>query len=174
MNNLSKILLFDIDWTLLRGTGKVFVNGHREALENILGITLKDDFDITPHEGKTGSRFFIDIAEERGVDRAVTREALPQLAQYLATFCEEHRDELGVERLPHVQEALEGLGAGFGLGILTGNFRDVALLKLRLAELEHYFAFGAYGDISEIRSDLVEHALSQAGELYEQDFLPSA
>ena len=65
------------------------------------------------------------------------------------------------------------MGAGFGLGILTGNFRDVALLKLRLAELEHYFAFGAYGDISEIRSDLVEHALSQAGELYEQDFLPS-
>lgn len=167
MTTPHNILLFDIDWTLLQGTGKAFIESHRKALKEILGVTLEPGFDITPHEGKTGSQFFIDIAQERGIDPNITKENLPALSQYIVDYCKRHKRELDIKILPSVREALEGLTLhGFGLGIVTGNFADVAHLKLQLAGIDKYFDFGAYGDESETRSDLVDNAIARAGKLY--------
>lgn len=167
----NKILLFDIDWTLLKGTGKVFIDGHRQALREILGVNLESDFDITPHEGKTAAGFFVDLAEERGVDRSITRAKLPEIIKFLADFCRGNQEGLNIEILPSAKEAVEGLTkAGFGMGLVTGNPAPVAFLKLELVGLDKYFTFGGFGDESETRSDLVDKAIERAEEQYKRHF----
>lgn len=167
----DKILLFDIDWTLLKGTGKVFIDGHRQALREILGVSLEPDFDITPHEGKTAAGFFIDLASARGVNREVTRTKLPEITKFLTDFCRIHKNELNIEILPFSKEAIEGLSqSGFGMGLVTGNTAPVASLKLELVGLDKYFTFGGFGDESERRADLVNNAIERAEEQYGGQF----
>lgn len=171
MTTPDKILLFDIDWTLLKGTGKVFIEGHRQALKRILGIDLEPDFDITPHEGKTAAGFFVDLATERGIDPEITRNHLKEIVNFLADFCRIHRRELAIEILPFAAEAVKGLkGSGFGLGLVTGNPESVARLKLDLVGLNDYFTFGGFGDESENRVDLVNNALKRAGERFDRHY----
>jgi len=32
------------------------------------------------------------------------------------------------------------------LGLITGNLKEIAMAKLKLAGIEHYFSFGGFGD----------------------------
>ena len=43
---------------------------------------------------------------------------------------------------------------GVILGLLTGNVREIAFLKLEAAGLGEYFEFGGFGEESEVRSHL--------------------
>jgi phosphoglycolate phosphatase-like HAD superfamily hydrolase len=55
-------------------------------------------------------------------------------------------------------------------GVLTGNVRRGAQTKLAHHGLWDFFAFGAYGDDSEIRDELGPHALRRAREHCGVDF----
>jgi phosphoglycolate phosphatase-like HAD superfamily hydrolase len=48
------------------------------------------------------------------------------------------------------------------LGLLTGNFREGARIKLEHFDLWRYFKCGAFGDDSADRNDLVPFALTRA------------
>jgi len=56
--------------------------------------------------------------------------------------------------------------------VLTGNIRPLAVLKLERAGLgEHLdLAAGAYGDVHEVRAELVTAARAAASQLYGTDF----
>ncbi len=167
MTTPNKFALFDIDYTLTRGGGTTFIEGHRVALREVLEVDLPADFDLTPHEGKTAAGFFVDVAEELGVEREKTIKNLGSLETTLTKFCLKHADELGVVPMPGVEKCLGAMQEeGVGLGILTGNFKGIAHLKLRLGGIDDYFSFGAYGDVSENRVDLVTAAEREASEVY--------
>lgn len=65
--------------------------------------------------------------------------------------------------LPGVLNLLESLSdAPFRLGIITGNARAAANLKLQRFGLDHYFEFGGFGDDSANRDDVAAQAVEAA------------
>ena len=74
--------------------------------------------------------------------------------------------------LPGVREILRAATAhgGFAQGLLTGNMRRGAQVKLAHHGLWEQFAFGAFADDSEHRNDLGPHAVRRALERHGVNF----
>jgi phosphoglycolate phosphatase-like HAD superfamily hydrolase len=151
------VLLFDIDGTLLvsGGAGKA-------ALE----AALAAEFGITELRGQ--------VAFSGRTDRAIIRDlfALHDVADTPANLRRVLTAYLGhlpasLHRhpgrvLPGIAVLLEQLTVrpGVALGLLTGNVREGARLKLGHYGLTHHFAFGGYGDDHLERDDVAHEALA--------------
>jgi phosphoglycolate phosphatase-like HAD superfamily hydrolase len=78
-----------------------------------------------------------------------------------------------VHALPGAAAAIEALAAaGVRQSVLTGNIRPLAELKLGLAGLGKHLdlGVGAYGDVHEVRAELVAVARRAAAAAYGLDF----
>jgi len=58
------------------------------------------------------------------------------------------------------------------LGLLTGNFREAAYLKLQQYGLHHYFDFGGFGDLHTGRNEVAREALRRVHSRLGIDFDP--
>ena len=69
----------------------------------------------------------------------------------------------GMRLCPGIQILLDSLvdRPEFILGLLTGNWRTSAYLKLRHFGIDRYFTLGAFADDSALREDLVPSALDR-------------
>jgi len=173
MNTIRKLLLFDIDGTLVLtgGAGIRAMNraceelvGHGQALANI------------PVAGRTDRIILTDVVTQAG--HTLDDGLLDRLRdRYIANLREE------IER-PGRSQSFESLGARGGLkavmpgvrelldrleqrddafvGLLTGNFAAGARIKLEHFDLWRYFRCGAFGDDSADRNDLVPFAVERA------------
>ncbi len=68
---------------------------------------------------------------------------------------------------PGITNALRSLSSGGScrLGLLTGNIREGAMLKLKAFRLDTFFEAGAYGDDSEDRNKLLPMAVDKLNKL---------
>ncbi len=164
------LLLWDIDGTLIASGGAGMT-----ALERALKIDL----------GREGSLADIDFAgrTDTWIMREVFRKfSLPETEENFARFFHGYLRELPAALqnprarvLPGVREILPAVAAhgGFAQGLLTGNKRAGAQAKLAHHGLWGHFAFGAFGDDSEVRNDLGPHALRRARAAHGRDFAPA-
>ncbi len=168
---MKHLILFDVDGTLLRcgrQVGYMFV----EALKEVFGgYGRLEDFSFA---GRTDSSIVLDLvrATGRGDD-----EILPQLPAMRELYLDKLERGLRRDRmrlLPGVQDLLERLSAHDDvlIGLLTGNWRGGAKIKLGRFDLNRYFAFGAFGDDGVDRCDLVPVALRRAAEVRGEPFEP--
>jgi phosphoglycolate phosphatase-like HAD superfamily hydrolase len=157
----AKLLLFDIDGTLLRGYGA----GGRallRAAEAVLGPGIRGA--QINFGGALDPWIFAQLA--RIVGRELDRELHSRLrAHYAELLVEELRTaERRLEALPGVHSVLEHLRGEprVTLGLLTGNYAETGALKLRAAGIDpDWFPVQAWGDMAEARPLLVPHALRQ-------------
>lgn len=153
------ICLFDIDGTLLNTGG-----AGQAAMETV----LKAEFGITaPTEG---------IPTAGRTDRAITRDLIRYhglaeneeiWTQFLKAYLSELPKELARRTglvLPGVAALLDHLSnrGDMVLGLLTGNYREGAYLKLKHFALDHHFPFGGFGDLHFERDDVAREALAEA------------
>lgn len=159
---MPKLVLFDIDGTLVL-TGGAGLRAMNRAGETLLGVPRI--LDGVPIAGRTDWIIFHDALQKIG--RNLDRELFERLrAEHVANL----RDEIlapgeGVKAvMPGIPELLDALDShgGVHLGLLTGNFRDAAQIKLEHFDLWRYFSFGAFGDDSPDRNALVPFALERA------------
>jgi HAD superfamily hydrolase (TIGR01549 family) len=160
-----KILLFDIDGTLIHSGGSG-VHGMNLAFEEISGIPnalhgiglagrtdeliLQDALDKHALQWRAEqveqfkTRYYIHLAEDMQKPRDKRRlmPGFPELLDHL-------------HALPHVH-----------LGLLTGNWKTAAEIKLAHFGLWKYFDFGAFADDESDRNKLVPHALRRAQEQF--------
>ena len=83
----------------------------------------------------------------------------------------------GSGRWPRASDAIAALASsGIRQSVLTGNIRPLAALKLRLAGLGDHLDLdvGAYGDVHEVRAELVAVARHAARQAYGTDFSGSS
>ncbi len=170
MRNVSSkrtILLWDIDGTLIVSGG---------AGARALTVALREIFNLE------GSLDDIDFAGR--TDRWILRQIFHKFSisaseanftRYLDAYLKVLPVELanpGARVLPGVHAILAAANeAGiFAQGLLTGNVRRGALAKLAHHGLWDHFAFGAFGDDSELRNELGPHALRRAREHTACDF----
>ena len=158
----SKILLFDIDGTLLL-SGRAGYRALTSAFEELFGVA--GGFDHVPVAGMT--------------DRLILTEALKQAevtadpaqrVRFHRRYCELFADEIhfpGPRKglMPGVLALLERLSHcdQVRCGLVTGNFAEPAQIKLEHFNLWRFFTFGAYGDDAPVRDDLVPIAVERAG-----------
>ena len=155
-----KILLFDIDGTLI-STGGAGLAALRAAFTELFGVA--DPHDV-PVSGRTDRGIARELFQLHGIeDSAENWERFR--AAYLAHLRQQLPQRPG-RLLPGVAELLAGLAGRERVlvGLLTGNTRDGARLKLEYFSIHEHFAFGGFGDRHANRDDVAAEALAAARE----------
>jgi phosphoglycolate phosphatase-like HAD superfamily hydrolase len=147
--------LFDIDGTLLSsgGAGKAAVEA---ALCEEFAVELRVQ---VPYSGRTDRAIIRELFHQVGI--AETPENLQKLlAGYLRRLPESLRRHNG-RILPGIAALLQHLKQlpGVALGLLTGNVRQGAKVKLGHFGLYEHFRFGGFGDEHFDRDDVAREAL---------------
>jgi phosphoglycolate phosphatase-like HAD superfamily hydrolase len=165
----TKLVLFDIDQTILHSGG---------AGEKALTRALRDRFGLEETlanieiAGKTDIWIAHRIFEAHGI------EPHPEnVGRFLEGYLGHLKGELALNdgRLlpgfPRILEALSRL-PNVAIGLLTGNLRRGAELKLKHYGVMEHFAFGAFADDSHDRNKLGPFARERAREAHGVDFAP--
>lgn len=165
---MKKLILFDIDGTLLSTNGAAR-RAFERALLDVYGTA--GPIDSLPFDGKTDPQIARELMSAAGLADAEIDANLPHLYRhYLDNMAREVAQPGHVTHVyAGVREILAALQPRTDVlvGLLTGNIAEGANLKLRSATLDHHFEFGAFGSDSERRHDLpaiaVERALQRTG-----------
>jgi len=160
----SALVLFDIDGTILLTAG-----AGRRAITAALAdeVNVNEAFERVRFDGKTDPQIVAELLEATGHTGAGDEAFIQQLcSRYLALLAEELRHPRSLTTLmPGIQELLVALeeAPDVVLGLLTGNMREGAGLKLAAAGIEPArFRVGAYGSDSSHRPDLPAIAARRA------------
>ena len=151
-------ILFDIDGTLLhaRGVGR---GAFDRAFRAADGVAYPDMASIS-FIGATDLGVVRAMAEQCGVPSTPAREE--HFAFLLAHHLEEGLTATPPHVYPGVPELLRALTArGMALGLVTGNVRATAWMKVRHAGVDDCFTFGGYGDEDPDRNTITRLALSR-------------
>jgi phosphoglycolate phosphatase len=183
MNTIRKLILFDIDGTLVL-TGGAGIRAMNRACEELVGHPLA--LDGIPVAGRTDRIILTDVVARAG--HALDDGLLDRLREgYIAKLKEEIErpgrtqsfESLGARGglkavMPGIRELLDALERrdDVFLGLLTGNFEAGARIKLAHFDLWRYFRCGAYGDDAADRNELVPFALARARQAGLPDIAP--
>ncbi len=158
-----RLILFDVDGTLVR-CGTQVRPLLAEALGEVYGVTdglAVEGFDFS---GKTDQQIVLELLELAGLERRPAAAGLPRLRDAYLQRLEARLDPAGMTVLPGVAELLAELHGDprVVLGLVTGNWRRGAEIKLSRFGLERFFPFGAFGDDGVERRELPPVALERA------------
>jgi phosphoglycolate phosphatase len=167
-----KVALFDIDGTLLHAHGA----GRRALSRALAAETGIQDLDRGYlFDGKTDPQIIRDLLQRAG--RHDSPERVTSVCRrYVTLLVEELPRGPAPEALPGVPRLLDALEreSGVLLGLLTGNLRDGARLKLEAAGIGHArFRVGAYGSDALERGDLPSFARERATAVLGREVLAS-
>lgn len=162
--DMKRLVLFDIDGTLLTSDGAPRRAFHRALLEvyGTAGPIATHAFD-----GKTDPQIARELLTHAGLPSPAVDRGLPALwGAYLRELSTEfarasHRTTV----LPGIRvllDALEARGSDVVLGLLTGNIEQGATLKLASADIRTAFPIGAFGSDCEHRDGLPPVAVARA------------
>jgi len=163
------LVLWDVDYTLLSAGGL----GNRLYEAVFKDLFGRDLTSIAPKPGRTDRAILLDTLALAGVaePRAHVDDFLAALARHVAKV--DGSAAAYVHALPGAAAAIASLaGAGLRQSVLTGNIRPLAAFKLAAAGLGEHLDLdvGAYGDVHEVRAELVPVARRAARAAYGTDF----
>ncbi len=147
------LVLFDIDGTLLLSQ-HAGVHGMHDATRELYGETFT--FDGVEVAGRIDPQIWHDVALANGIDDPTAHHDRFR-ASYAEHLARRLKANNTVVVLPGVAPLLEELGAvdGLTLGLLTGNYRETGLLKIKAAGLDpEIFAVAAWGSDGRTLQDL--------------------
>lgn len=164
---ISKFVLFDIDGTLIDPGGA----GRRSLSKAFCQMfSIRDAFAGIAMAGKTDIQI---IREGLSVHRLSSCDGV--LASIVSQYITNLRILIHNKRnhiKPGVVELLSALKTtdSYCLGLLTGNIKQGAQIKLGAFHLNKYFPIGAFGDDSEDRNGLLPIAVEKLREMKNIDF----
>jgi len=155
-----KLLLFDIDGTLLRAEDATH-KAMDKAFHDIFGnkAATKDISFV----GRTDPELFQDAAEKILGRRLNDEEYAALVKTYLKLLPEELK-QCPFHLMPGVKELLPVLAGREEvlLGLETGNLEPSAYMKLKRGDIAQYFLFGGFGSDSEDRTELILKAIQRS------------
>jgi phosphoglycolate phosphatase-like HAD superfamily hydrolase len=168
---LRRLLLFDIDGTLVRGGPAK--TAFREAMVETFGTA--GSIEAHPFGGKTDPQIARELLRGIGMDDRAIDAGLSALWERYLELLEERLPALPMTLLPGVAGLFDALAGmrDVGLGLVTGNIVRGAELKLGSAGLLGYFRVGGFGSDHENRDELPAVALLRAREAWGVAFHPS-
>jgi phosphoglycolate phosphatase len=166
-NGNKRLLLFDIDGTLV-STGGAGVVALKRVIEKRYGV--QDDLHDVEIAGRTDSGIAASILKKYGVSET-TGNVSDFLDEYVG-FLRQSLSTTEGQILPGMLEILNQMKAKPDrvLGLLTGNVKRGAELKLQHYGLWDFFEFGAFADDHHDRNYLGEFARKRAQEKHGHAF----
>jgi phosphoglycolate phosphatase len=162
----KKVLLFDIDGTLLDPSGEGRICLER-ALLDVYGCAGPiDTFDMA---GKTDWQIVTDLMVAAGLDLEVIEARRLDAFHAYAQHVHMAAPTLKMRRLPGVTKLLSRLhnDPAFFLGLVTGNVREAVPYKLRAVGIDPaLFKFGAFGSEHRDRNTLPALALYRLHQMF--------
>jgi phosphoglycolate phosphatase len=163
-------LLFDIDGTLLlsqRAGGRAI----DAVFERVFGRPRSIELRL---HGRTDRGILTELFTAEG--RELTDADFNFFISNYLHELEQNLQQQPATVLPGVTELLPWLAGhpGVALGLLTGNVHQGARTKLRHTQLEHYFAFGGYGDQHAHRDDVAREAAASAHTHLQHRYCPAS
>lgn len=162
---MQKLLLFDIDGTLIRsnGAGRLTL---AYALEKLFGTAGPlEEYNMS---GKTDPRIITDLLTATGISPKEVNKHLPAIYELMAEHGQKIFKEKEITACAGVPELLARLVArdDVVMGLLTGNSQLTAPLKLAAAGIDPLqFKVGAYGSDAMDRNELPVIGISRANQL---------
>lgn len=159
----KKLVLFDIDGTLLRVRGI-----SRQSLIDALREVFGTEGSASTHNfaGKLDSVIIKEVMRTVGLSDAEIEKGFQEAKRrYIYNF-KQHAQREHIEVMTGIYELVEKLAQDerIVLSLLTGNFEESGRHKLALLNLNDYFAFGAFADDAETRNALPAIAVQRAFE----------
>ncbi len=158
---LKKLVLFDIDGTLLK-VGSVNRRILVDALREVYGTP--GSAESHNFAGKMDSVIIFEVLRNAGLpDEEIAALFDKARETYIEMFRSNTRPS-DVTLLAGVRELLEELSGmpELFLGLLTGNFEESGRHKLELPGINHFFPFGAFADDGRHRNELPPAAVEKA------------
>jgi phosphoglycolate phosphatase len=163
------LALFDIDGTLVKGASGEHAVALRQALKNVHGVDVEGIRVTGTAAGRTDgeiARLYLleaGVSAERIDERAA--DVQDECCRLYASLCPSDLADMVVDGIPELLASLSGRD-DIQLSLVTGNFEQVARLKLKAAGIGHWFAYdqGGFGSDSEDRTMLPPIARRRAGE----------
>ncbi|HJP74309.1 MAG TPA: haloacid dehalogenase-like hydrolase [Pseudonocardiaceae bacterium] len=173
MTDSRALVFWDIDLTLIDAR-RIGASWFRTALTEVTGEQLTE---IPSFAGRTDR--WITAEMLRRIGRAATEDEIDAVQRAVIALADrQHPDiaEVAVE-LPGVSAALRAIAGlpGVVQSLVTGNLAPVAAYKVAAFGLDTYLdlPIGGYGEVSELRADLLGDALAKATAKY-GEFAPDA
>ena len=160
-----KLLLFDIDGTLIRSNraGRMALGA---ALEELFGTA--GPLESYRMGGKTDARIITDLLVAIGLEPEAIEARLPDVYALMAKKARVIYPDRGIAPCPGIENLLQNLQSrpDVLLGLQTGNSSSTTPLKLLAAGIDPtQFPVGAYGSDDLDRNHLPTIAMRRAGEL---------
>jgi len=170
--NDQKLVLFDIDGTLIQGGHPILRQSYLQAIKKVFGIEILVDW--RKHDGSIDRKIFIDILKDQGISEGQILGKLEDLFEERYNYFYQNVEEDYRKRLikPAKNLVVKLSKRGINLGLLTGNLPSVARLKMEVTGLSTYFKFGLFGHEAEDRVSLAKEVFLKAKEFFGIKFLP--
>ena len=153
--------LFDIDSTLLSALGGVQHRAFHTAVEETFAIKCSLD-GIVLH-GNTDTGILRAITRREGVEDATFDAKLGTIISAMSEAVEQNRKQMWCEVMQGAEELVQSLvGKQKLLGVASGNYEHIGWVKLEIARLRGYFAYGTYCDRWETRTEIFQAANDEA------------
>lgn len=167
---MQKLVLWDIDGTIL-SDGKIGHDAYSWAIKKFLNI---QEVNTIKKSGKTDIIIFREMLlansySEEKINNQVVGEVMNY---YLDYFKKKYPKSNKPFLYTHAKEIIEKIDTSTNLfqSLLTGNIKEVAMLKLNKFDLDQYLKIGAFGDDSSNRTELAKLAVKRSKEFYGIDF----
>ncbi len=168
MPHVKKLLLFDIDGTLLQAQ-----NAGRRSLAKAYRETfgLSDAIDAMEFRGRTDPELFQEAAMKLLGRRLDEADYARLIAAYFAILPQELESCVFTLK-PGITDLLPKLAGleNVVIGIQTGNLETSAYMKLKRGGIDGYFTFGGFGSDHESRTEMVRIAIQKAHRLHNDGF----
>jgi len=164
---MNKLVLFDIDSTLIKGYGHPEAFAH--AFKVIYGIDTEIDWEAT--QGMTDQQIIKETLTKKGLNEELINSKIKQCMQEMTGTFEKTISKKNVEPMDGAVELLKELNnRDILLGIVTGNLEGIARAKLEKISINHYFKIGGFGSDDINRTNLVKLAIKRAEENFNFNF----
>lgn len=144
----NKLILFDIDWTLLRGGLAEHIDGFSYAWEKVLGVGAKLS-DWPDHHGQPDVVLLVKVPELcHNISHILIKEKIDELKKAKIEYFLKHKsDNYDNQILPGVKDLLSELKKlNISLTIKSGNLEKIGRYRLEKAGIADYFIKGGWGD----------------------------
>jgi len=169
---MKYLVLFDIDGTILKFKHSIAKKIFAEELEKILNLKIPEKA-LPDFHGMTDLQIIKNICFNIGYSYNELSKNLSSLWENLYNIFLNYSNNDNIYILPGIRELIEILNKDndFILGLLTGNFKKNAYLKIRTVGLEEYFQLGAFGCDTEDRNLLPPIAIERANKFINKENL---
>lgn len=168
MNN-KKLLLFDIDGTLVKATNKGVESWKmrlHKTFSEVFGT--RNEVEINTHDfnGMVDKKMLRGVAQKYDISQKEVDKQFEEVKKIFHRHLKSAVDNKHIEYFP-IAEAMTLVQkiaklSHIHYGVLTGNIEPNAWVKLKSAGVEKHFSFGAFGDSVDERADLVKLAIDTA------------